>query len=82
MYAQGLGTTKNIADAIRLYDTAAKAGEFLAQIELGRIYSRGIGVPADPDAARRWYSAAAAQEASVGDCEELQEAKAYTTRPA
>jgi len=27
--------------------------------------------------ARKWYAAAAAQEANVGDCEELREAKAH-----
>jgi hypothetical protein len=27
-----------------------------------------------PELARKWYAAAAAQEATVGDCEELQEA--------
>jgi TPR repeat protein len=81
MYAEGLGTAKNLPEAIRLYESAAESGEFLAQVELGRIYSRGMGVPANLGAARKWYSAAAAQEASVGDCEELQEAKAYVTKP-
>jgi len=80
MHALGLGIPKNLSEAVRLYETAAEAGEFLAQIELGRIYSRGVGVSANPGAARRWYSAAAAQEASVGECEELQEAKAYVAR--
>ena len=77
MYAGGLGVPENVSEAIRLYESAAKAGEFLAQIELGRIYSRGIGVVADATTALRWYSAAAAQEKEVADCEELREAKAY-----
>lgn len=63
--------------AVRLHEAAAEAGEFRAQIELGRIYSRGVGVQADPNEARKWYSAAAAQEANVSECEEFQEAKAY-----
>ena len=67
--------------AIRLYEGAAEAGEFMAQIQLARMNARGVGVPADPDVARKWYAAAAAQEASVGDCEELQEAKAYSQKP-
>jgi TPR repeat protein len=77
MYAEGLGTAKNLPEAVRLYEKAAEAGEFVAQIELARIYARGVYVPANPEAARKWYAAAAAQETSVGHCEELQEAKAY-----
>src|SRR2546426_463005 len=37
MHAEGLGIPRNLPEAIRLYEVAAKAGEFLAQIELGRI---------------------------------------------
>jgi TPR repeat protein len=77
MYAEGLGIPKNLPEAIRLYEAAARAGEFFAQIDLGRMYSRGLGVPADSEAARRWYSAAAAQADRVADCEELREAKNY-----
>ena len=81
MYAEGLGTPKNVQEAIQLYEEAAEAGEFLAQVELARIYSRGVGVPANAEAARKWYAAAAAQEASVDDCEELREATAYVRKP-
>jgi TPR repeat protein len=81
MYAEGLGIAKNLPEAIRLYEGAAEGGEFLAQVQLARIYARGMGVPANPAVAREWYAAAAAQEASVGDCEELQEAKAYSRKP-
>jgi TPR repeat protein len=81
MYAEGLGTPKNLEEATQLYEEAAEAGEFLAQVELARVYSRGVGVPANTEAARKWYAAAAAQEGSVGDCEELQEAKAYVRKP-
>jgi TPR repeat protein len=70
MYAEGLGTTKNFQEALPLYERAAEAGEFLAQVELARMYARGVVVPANPEMARKWYAAAAAQEASVGDCEE------------
>ena len=48
MYFDGLGTTKNLPEAIRLYEGAAEAGEFLAQVELARIHARGVGVPAKP----------------------------------
>ena len=94
MHAEGLGISKNLPEAIRLYKSVAKS-EFRAQLELGRIYSRGIGVPADPDAALIWYSAAAAREADdcvddpvtgafvgSGTFEEIQEAKAYVASAA
>ena len=89
MHAEGLGISKNMAEAIRLYKAVGKS-EFRAQLELGRIYSRGLGVPTDPVEALRWYSAAAAKEADAcvedpisaafvgsGTLEEVQEAKAY-----
>jgi hypothetical protein len=79
MYAEGLGIGKNTAEAIRLYEKAAIAGEFSAQIELGRIYARGADVPTDPGKALRWYSAAAQHE-DIDDCEEMQEAKTYVTK--
>jgi TPR repeat protein len=70
-----------LAEAVRLYEAAAEAGEFFAQIELGRIYARAVDVPANPSAARKWYSAAVAQADRVFDCEELREAKAYLAKP-
>jgi TPR repeat protein len=89
MYADGLGISKDMAEAIRLYKAVGKS-EFRAQLELGRIYSRGLGVPTDPVEALRWYSAAAAREdddcvddpinaafVGSGTFEEVQEAKAY-----
>ena len=65
MYAEGLGVTKDLVEAIRLYEEAASAGEFFTQIELARILSRGLGLPPDPEAARKWYSAAAAAEGKI-----------------
>ena len=75
MHAKGLGIIQDVPEAIRLYKTVANV-EFLAPVELGRIYSRGLGVPSDPDEALKWYTAAA-ETKSIGDCEELREAKAY-----
>lgn len=77
MYAQGLGVSQNLSEAIRLYRAAAEAGEFGAQIQLARMYSQGIGVSPNPRAARDWYSRAVAQEESISECDELQEAKNY-----
>jgi TPR repeat protein len=77
MYADGLGVPQNPSKAMELYQRAAEGGEFFAQIELGRAFSRGSAVAVDRVEALRWYSAAASQEAIVEDCEELREAKAY-----
>ena len=78
-YAEGVGTAKNLPEAVRLYEKAAEAGEFVAQVELARIYARGVHVLANAEAARKWYAAAAAQKTSVGNCEKLEEAMAYVT---
>ncbi len=66
-----------MVEALRLYRASAERGEFLAQLELGRIFSRGLGTVVDPEAALRWYSAAASQEDRVEDGTDIQEAKAY-----
>ena len=75
MHAEGLGTSRNVPEAIRLYKSVADV-EFLASAELGRIYSRALGVPTDPDEALKWYTAAAEWK-GIDDCEELREAKAF-----
>ena len=80
MLAEGLGVKKQIAEAIPLFESAANRGEFLAQIELGRIYSRGIDVPVDHAAALKWYSAALAQADSIVECEEKEEARQYLAK--
>jgi localization factor PodJL len=77
MYEQGLGIPRDIGKAIGLYELAAEAEEFLARVELGRIYSRGKDVAASAEKALRWYSAAVALQDRVEDCEEIQEARAY-----
>jgi TPR repeat protein len=82
MYAEGVGTTRNLPEALRLYEQAAEAGEFLAQVELACMHARGVAVPANSEVARKWYASAAAPETSGGDCDELQEAKAHSrSRP-
>ena len=79
MCAEGVGTAKKLPEAVRLYEKVAEAGEFVAQVELARIYARGVHVPANAEAARKWYAAAAPQKTSVGNCEKLEEAMAYVT---
>lgn len=79
MYAEGLGVERDVAEAVRLYESASSR-EFLALIALGRIYSRGTDFPPDPGKAFRCYSASLDWEATVGDCEEIGEAKDYVGR--
>ncbi len=84
MHAKGLGIAKNVPEAIRLFEAVGRPEDssdaFLARIELGRIYSRGIGVPIDADAALQWYSAAIASAPENVDSDELPEARAYLAR--
>ena len=70
------GVPEDRSEAIRLYQLAAEAGEFFAQVAMGRIYSQGAWVPVSSIAALKWYTAAATQ-AGIAECEELREAKAY-----
>lgn len=43
------------------YERLAERGDAEAQLRLGLLYEEGVGVEADPVAARRWYRAAAEQ---------------------
>lgn len=43
------------------YERLAERGDAEAQLRLGLLYEEGVGVEADPAAARRWYGAAAEQ---------------------
>lgn len=80
VYYVGMGVPRDLARALDLFEAAARAGELLAQIELGRIYSQGLGVLPDHQLAKKWYSAAASQEGSIGDCDKLREAKTFLTK--
>lgn len=77
MYEEGLGVPKDTAKAVQLYESVGNL-EFLAASALGRIYSKGDGVPVDRDRAFSWYSVAAGFADIVGGCDrELDEARAY-----
>jgi len=80
MYLNGLGTAKDVGEAIRLYERVAKL-EFFAAIELARIYARGTAGQVDPKKALEWYSVAASFEGPEFDYDavgaEFNEAKAY-----
>ena len=61
VYAQGLaGTPRDEKRAVELFEKAAAAGHIRAQINLGILYMRGQGVPADLIQARAWLEKAAA----------------------
>jgi uncharacterized protein len=61
VYAQGLaGTPRDEARALQLFQKAATAGHTRAQINLGILYMRGLGVPRDLVNARAWLEKAAA----------------------
>ncbi len=61
VYAQGLaGTPRNETRAVELFEKAANAGHVRAQINLGILYMRGLGVPRDLVNARAWLEKAAA----------------------
>jgi len=61
IYAQGLaGTPRNELRALELFQKAASAGHTRAQINLGILYLRGLGVPRDIVNARAWLEKAAA----------------------
>ena len=60
VYAQGLaGTERDDARAARLFEKAATADLYRAQLNLGILYLRGQGVPRDLVQARRWLEKAA-----------------------
>jgi TPR repeat protein len=52
---------KDYADALRWYRLAADQGNAAGQLNVGRIYEHGWGVPADYIEALHWYRLAAAQ---------------------
>ena len=81
MYELGLGTAPDPFEAARLYERAARAGDFHSQIALGRLYSSGAAVPVDRERARHWYLLAVAQEGAIADCDELHEARAFLASP-
>jgi TPR repeat protein len=75
MYEHGLSVVADGRRARELYEGAARQGEFLACVWLARLLS-GDEVP-DRDGALRWYRAGLSQATAVGECTELEEARAY-----
>ncbi|MCL4710069.1 MAG: hypothetical protein KJZ73_02390, partial [Pseudorhodoplanes sp.] len=46
---QGVGTAKDLSEAIRRYRKAAEGGNFQAHFQLARVYDQGIQVAKDPE---------------------------------
>lgn len=46
---------QDFQEAIRLFCQEAEQGNALAMYDLGRMWADGLGVEADPDAAKEWY---------------------------
>ena len=59
MLMQGQGTKKSIPLAITFFREAAEQNYPSAQYVLGQIYFKGLGVPADKKAGRKWLELAA-----------------------
>jgi TPR repeat protein len=59
LYANGVGGSRNYAEALRWYRLAAAKGERRAMHNIGYMHENGLGVPASHDEAIRWYVMAA-----------------------
>jgi TPR repeat protein len=59
LYDSGVGTEKNLKQAIFWYAKAAQQGFIAAQYKLATIYHFGRGVEVDDVKARYWYTKAA-----------------------
>ena len=55
LYAQGIGVSRDPAEAARWYRRAAEQGLNEAQYQLGLMYNRGNGLPRDLVRAYAWY---------------------------
>jgi TPR repeat protein len=81
MYAQGLGVGQDLPEAIRHFEAVAKPSDsgdaFPARIELGRIFSHGLGVPSDTNMALKWYASAIEVATDTDDPEEKEEVRKY-----
>ncbi len=61
-YENGLGTAKNIDEALRWYREAAGNGNADAAYALGRLYEGSENLPANPREAMKFYEAAAERD--------------------
>lgn len=59
-YEMGIGMTKNLAQAVLIYNQAADKGCAEAAFHLGELYEQGDGLPQDYQQAIEWYTKAIA----------------------
>ena len=55
MYRSGLGTDRNLPQALKWFQQAAENGNTAAQGNLGHFYAAGSGVPRDVVVAYKWF---------------------------
>jgi hypothetical protein len=65
LYLRGLGVSKDIQQAMQLFQTAAAKGNGQAEFQLGLMFAKGVGVQQDYSEAMRWYEMAADQGDAV-----------------
>jgi len=63
--ARALGRDEDYRQSLPLMRRAANEGYASAEVSLGWMYAKGLGVPADLNIARKWYEKAALQNHSV-----------------
>ncbi len=66
-YANGIGVSRNLAEAKKLYIEAAEAGDMTAQNELAGAYDYGLFGETDQGKAFYWYQKAAEQNFPVAE---------------
>ena len=59
LYARGVGVKKDLEEAAKLFEQAAKADFVKAQVDLGGAYLLGNGVARNPTTAGSWFEKAA-----------------------
>ena len=62
LYARGVGVNKDLTEAAKLFEQAARAGHAKAQVDLAAAYLLGNGVDRNPTTAGHWYERAAKSE--------------------
>ena len=81
-YELGIGMTKNIAQAVLIYNQAAEKGCAEAAYHLGELYEKGEGLPQDYQCAIDWYTKAVSlyhpsAEERKKHCEQILQKEVY-----
>ena len=83
-YELGIGMTKNIAQAVLIYNQAAEKGCAEAAYHLGELYEKGEGLPQDYQCAIDWYTKAVSlyhpsAEERKKHCEQILQKEVYVS---